>query len=259
MNFLAITFFALLFIVGNSLSYLPVYGHASPITYEPPPNQIIDSVQSIPDKVTIKFIESPEPRDSSIKVVNSNNERIDNNDLQVLDSDKSLTVSLDKSKIVPGVYIVNWLVLSKADGHVTKGSYVFSVAESNTQQIQRQTQQQPQNITNVSSGYSKNITTADDVLLKFDITPFKVGQNTFDLSVSYINGTAVENTRNVFLEFNNPSKNLGPLVVTMEKEEAGHYSTTGNFLSQNGGWEIKITIQRIGEYDINQLFNVEIK
>ncbi len=176
----------------------------------------------------------------------------------MLDSDKSLTVSLDKSKIVPGVYIVNWLVLSKADGHITKGSYVFSVAESITQQIQRQTQQQPQNITNVSSGYSKNITTADDVLLKFDITPFKVGQNTFDLSVSYINGTAVENTRNVFLEFN-PSKNLGPLVVTMEKEEAGHYSTTGNFLSQNGGWEIKITIQRIGEYDINQLFNVEIK
>jgi len=257
MNYLAITFFAILFILGNSLLYLPVYGHASPITYEPSPNQIIDSVQSVPDKVTIKFTESPEPRASSIKVVNSNNERMDNNDVQVLDSDKSLSVSLDKSKIIPGVYTVNWIVLSKADGHITKGSYVFSVVESNGQQVQ--IQQQPQNITNASLGYSRNITTADDVLLKFDITPFKVGQNIFNLSVSYINGTAVENIRNVFLEFNNPAKNLGPIVATMEKRESGHSSTAGNFLGQNGDWEIKLTIQRIGEYDINQLFNVELK
>jgi len=58
---------------------------------------------------------------------------------------------------------------------------------------------------------------------------------------------SIKNTRNVFLEFNNPSKYLGPLVTTMEKKEAGHYSTTGKFLSQKGGWEIKITVQRIGE------------
>ena len=60
------------------------------------PNQVIDSVQSVPDKITISFTETPEPRASSIKVVNSNNERIDNNDLQLLDSEKSLSVSLEK-------------------------------------------------------------------------------------------------------------------------------------------------------------------
>ena len=70
-SIVVITFFAILFIMGNSLSFLQVYGHASPIAYEPSPNQIIDSVQSLPDKVTITFTESPEPRASSIKVVNS--------------------------------------------------------------------------------------------------------------------------------------------------------------------------------------------
>lgn len=248
--------FAILFIIGNGLSSLQVYGHASPITYVPKPNEIIDSVQSTPDKLTISFTESPEPRASSVKVINSNNERIDNNDLQVSDSDKSLSVSLDKSKVVPGIYTTDWLVLSKEDGHITRGSYVFSIAENNSQSQQLQ---QQQNITNASSGYSKNITTADDIIFRFEIIPFQIGQNTFNLSASYANGTAVENIRNVYLEFNKPIKNLGPIVDTMEKVDSGKYSLVGNYLSQNGNWEIEMTIQRIGEYDINQQFNIEIK
>ncbi len=252
MYLIPVIVFTILFIGGNEIPSLQVYGHASPITYEPKPNEIINSTQSIPDKLTISFTESPEPRASSIKVINSNNERIDSNDLQMSDSDKSLSVSLDKSKVVPGIYTTDWLVLSKEDGHITKGSYVFSVAENSSQP-------QQQSISNVSSGYSKNITTADNIVLKFDIVPFTVGQNTFNLSAAYTNGTVVENIRNVYLEFNNPVKNLGPIVDTMEKVDSGKYSLVGNYVSQNGNWEIKITIQRIGEYDINQQFDVEIK
>jgi methionine-rich copper-binding protein CopC len=258
MNSIVITFFAILFIMGNSLSFLQVYGHANPITYEPSPNQIFDSVQSVPNKVTISFTESPEPRASSIKVVNSNNERIDKNDLQVLDAEKSLSISLDKSKVIPGIYTTDWIVLSKQDGHITKGSYVFSVEDSSN--VQNQGQQQ--NTTTVSSppqGYSNNVTTPDNVVLTFGISPNKAGQNTFNVSASYINGTAVENIRNVFLEFNNPTKNLGPIVDTLDKIDSGKYSSVGNYLSQNGTWEIKITVQRIGDYDINQQFDVEVK
>lgn len=254
MNAVAVTFFALLFIIGNSLSFLQVYGHASPITYEPEPNQIIDSVQSVSDKITISFTETPEPRASSIKVVNSNNERIDNNDLQLLDSEKSLSVSLDKSKMVPGIYTTDWIVLSKEDGHITKGSYVFSVEDSNVTN-----QEQQQNTTDVSSGYSNNVTTADNVILTFDITPNTVGQNIFNLSASYTNGTAVDNIRNVYLEFSNPVKDLGPIIDTMDKINSGEYSLVGNYLSQDGNWEIEITVQRISEYDINQQFDVKIE
>ena len=220
----------------------------------PSPNEIIDSVPMLPDKVTISFTEGPEQRASSIKIVNSNNERIDKNDLQVLDAEKSLSISLDKSKVVPGTYTTDWLVLSKEDGHITKGSYVFSVADSNVQNKEQQ-----QNTAEISSGYSNNITTPDDVMLTFDISPNKVGQNTFNLSTSYTNGTAVENIRNVFLEFNNPTKNLGPIADTMDKINSGKYSSVGNYLSQNGTWEIKVTVQRIGDYDINQQLDVDIK
>ena len=117
--------------------------------------------------------------------------------------------------------------------------------------------QHQQQATNASSEYSKNITD-DNVILNFDISPFRVGQNTFNIQVSHLNGTAVDNIRDVFLEFNNPAKNLGPIGDVMDKIEPGKYTSTGSFLSQGGDWEIKITAQRIGEYDINQLVTVNV-
>jgi methionine-rich copper-binding protein CopC len=247
--------------VESSSSILTVHVHASPVSYVPKPNEIADSAEALPDRVSITFTENSEPRTSSLKVINSNNERIDNNDLKVSELDKSVSISLEKSKIVPGAYTADWLVLSKSDGQITKGAYVFSVAEDNTTASQNQTnddkqQQQPQLLktNSVTSIYSRNITTDDNVVLKFDIVPFKTGQNTFNLTTNYLNGTAVENIRNVFLEFNNPDKNLGPIVDTMNKINIGNYSSTGAFLRQTGNWEVKITVQRIGEYDINQQF-----
>jgi methionine-rich copper-binding protein CopC len=248
---IAVISFAIFYFIYLSLSFAPVYGHASPITYNPEPNQIMNSTQSLLDNVTITFTESPEPRASSLKVIDSNNERIDNDDLKVLDSSKSLSISLDKSKVTPGIYTVNWLVLSKADGHITKGSYVFSYYESGQNQNQQQT------ATIDSSLYSKNVT-ADNVVLNFVISPFKVGQNTFTIQASSVNGTAVENIQDVYLEFSNPAKNLGPIVDRMDKMEVGKYASTGSFISQEGSWEIKITVQRTGEYDINQTINVNV-
>ena len=256
MKILFIVFFALLYVVGTGMSFFPVYGHANPVTYDPSPNKVFDSSQSLPDKVTITFSEKPEVKASSIKVLNSNNERIDNNDLKITDSDRTLSVSIDKSKITPGIYTVNWAALSKDDGHITKGSYVFSFDNKNTQQAQNS---QIMSNANSSTSYSKNFTTADNVVLKFNMIPFSVGQNNFTLGISHANGTAVENIRNVFLEFNNPEKNLGPIAETMDKVGAGNYSKSGSFISQEGNWQIKITVQRIGEYDINQKLDIQVK
>ena len=256
MKILFIVFFALLYVVGTGMSFFPVYGHANPVTYDPSPNKVFDSSQSLPDKVTITFSEKPEVKASSIKVLNSNNERIDNNDLKITDSDRTLSVSIDKSKITQGIYTVNWAALSKDDGHITRGSYVFSFDNKNTQQAQNS---QIMSNVNSSTGYSKNFTTADNIVLKFNMIPFSVGQNNFTLGISHVNGTAVENIRNVFLEFNNPEKNLGPIAETMDKVGAGNYSKSGSFISQEGNWQIKITVQRIGEYDINQKLDIQVK
>ena len=237
-----------------SMFLLPVYGHASPTVFNPKPNQAFDvNGQAVPDKTTITFTERPEIKASNIKVTDSKNTRVDNNDLKTLSNDeRTLSVSLDKSKVTPGIYTVNWIVLSKDDGHITRGSYVFSITESN---IQESNQQQ---MTNALSNYSKNFT-AQNTMLKFDISPFQAGQNTFNLTALYNNGTPVNNINNVYLEFNNPTKNIGPIVDVMNKTSEGNFLSTGSFLSQTGDWEIKIIVQRTGEYDINQKLDVNIK
>ena len=136
----------------------------------------------MPDKITITFTERPEVKASNIKVTDSKNTRVDNNDLKTLSNDeRTLSVSLGKSKIIPGIYTVNWLVLSKDDGHITKGSYVFSITENNKQNDNQQ------QTTNALPKYSKNFT-AENIILKFGISPFQAGQNTFNLTALYNNG-----------------------------------------------------------------------
>lgn len=186
----------------------------TPITYNPTPNSIFDSAQSLPDKVTIVFTERPEIKASSIKVLNSNNERIDTNDLTMLDADKTIAISLDKSKITPGIYTVNWAVLSKDDGHITKGSYVFTFEDKSITQNQNQ---QSNLDMNRSTIFTENYTSSDNIVLNFSITSFTIDQNNFTLVVNHENGTALKNIMNIFLKFNNPEKNLGPLLKPWKK------------------------------------------
>jgi len=114
--------------MGNYISIVAVSGHAIPIAYKPRPDQIINSTASPPDKVSITFDKRPELGASIIRVTDSNHTRIDKNDLNLGDSEKELTVSLNESKVVSGDYFVDWFVLSKDDGMITKGSYSFSYA-----------------------------------------------------------------------------------------------------------------------------------
>ena len=127
---IVVVLFAIAFSIVNGILFLPIYCHPNPLSYEPQPNQIIDLIQTLPDKVAITFTERPELKASSIRVMNLNNERIDNHDLKLAGSDKSLSVSLDKSKLISGDYTIKWLVFSKDDGFITKGSYIFSIGRT---------------------------------------------------------------------------------------------------------------------------------
>ena len=127
--FLVTILFTILCLTGNYMLFMPVSGHAGPIAYQTQPNQIINSTHVLPDEVVITFTERPELKVSIIRVTDFNDTRIDNNDLKVGDSERVLTVTLNKSKLIFGDYTINWLVVSKDDGFITKGSYVFSYTQ----------------------------------------------------------------------------------------------------------------------------------
>jgi methionine-rich copper-binding protein CopC len=259
-------FVAIIMIIATTVSFYssPAYGHANPVSYSPSANAVVTSQQreneSLPDRVVILFSERPEPKVSYIHVTNSKNERIDNNDFKITgENDREATVTLDKSKLFNGVYTVSWLVLSRDDGHITKGTYVFSIQPPQQQQVSQQeiisTNQQNNGNTSLYSE-SANI---DNVNLTLKIAPFNVGQNTFNVTLADQSGTSPTNIRNVILSFTNQDEAIGPIVATLNKTAEGTFAAQGSYLSQPGNWDIKVTTQRSEAYDLNHTFEALVK
>ncbi len=105
--------------------------HASLMRSDPPAN----SVQATaPAKVTIWFTEPVEPGFSTITVLFEDGSKADQGDSLVSPSDATqLSASLADSR--EGTYLVSWRVLSAVDGHITSGSFVYSVGEAITRPL----------------------------------------------------------------------------------------------------------------------------
>ncbi|NOJ30187.1 MAG: hypothetical protein DA328_08490 [Nitrososphaeraceae archaeon] len=121
-------FFILVVIVFFSLPFLNydhVYGHAIPQYYPVNPDSNFDFF-NFPQNITITFSERLDPKISYIHILNSNNQRIDNNDFFIGDNGKKATVTVDKLKIKEDVYSIVWAALSLDDGHISRGTYVIN-------------------------------------------------------------------------------------------------------------------------------------
>ncbi|MGZ3609750.1 MAG: copper resistance protein CopC [Ktedonobacteraceae bacterium] len=90
-----------------------------------------DSVLSIaPKQVRMWFSEALNPAFSTAVVVNGENKRVDNRDAHVSSNDQTeMDLSLQPN-LPPAVYIVIWRTDSAADGHILRGSFIFSIANA---------------------------------------------------------------------------------------------------------------------------------
>ena len=143
----------LFIIITITLPNVPAaYGHAIPTTYSIEPNSILER-GSAPSELVISFSERPDPKISYIHVVNSENERIDNDDFAITGlNGRQATVTLDKTKIEgDGIYTVSWLSMSLDDGHIAQGSHVFGVGSVAPDSVVNNQQTQAQAITYVTS------------------------------------------------------------------------------------------------------------
>jgi len=91
-----------------------------------------DSILSIaPKQVRMWFSEALNPAFSTAVVVNGENKRVDNQDAHVSPNDQTeMDLSLQPN-LPPAVYIVIYRTDSAVDGHILRGSFIFSVAEPN--------------------------------------------------------------------------------------------------------------------------------
>jgi len=88
-----------------------------------------DSVLSIPPRgVRMWFSEDLNPAFTTADVINGANERVDNHDAHISPNDtKEMDLTL-KPNLPPAVYIVVYRTQSAVDGHILRGSFIFSVA-----------------------------------------------------------------------------------------------------------------------------------
>ena len=245
-----ILFFIFIGIFNNGIN---VFGHANPVLYNPPSNSVFQLDQLLPNNITILYSERPEQKVSYIHVLNSNNERIDNNDFKIIGQDeRGGSVTLDSTKLSSGTYTISWLVLSKDDGHITKGSYVFTITDPLSTTTTNTTKDE------VNGILEKTI--IDKVNFEYEITPLIAGINTFTVTLKDEEmDKPIENVKNVIMQFNNNELNIGPIIANLGKtDEEAIYRTTGAYLSQEGQWNIKITVQRTGQYDLNHSFDIVV-
>ncbi|HYK96186.1 MAG TPA: copper resistance protein CopC, partial [Candidatus Dormibacteraeota bacterium] len=83
---------------------------------------------SAPSSVVITFSEPPDPKLSSIKVVDSSGTDYVTGPIVVVASTPA-TISVPLDTLADGVYTVSWRAVSATDGHISAGSFVFGVGE----------------------------------------------------------------------------------------------------------------------------------
>src|SRR5258708_14863861 len=92
-------------------------------------NPAADSVLSIaPQQVHMWFSEALNPAFSTAVVINAQNKRVDNRDAHVSPNDSTEMDLTLQSNLPPAVYIVVYRTDSAVDGHILRGSFIFSIA-----------------------------------------------------------------------------------------------------------------------------------
>ena len=88
-----------------------------------------DAILSVaPQQVRTWFSEDLNPTLSTAVVVNAENQRVDNRDAHISSNDPAeMDVTL-MSNLPPAVYIVVWRSDSNDDGHILRGSFIFTLA-----------------------------------------------------------------------------------------------------------------------------------
>lgn len=113
--------------VGAALALpLTAAAHALPQSAIPPEGA---EVQTAPKVVEITFGETPDPKLSSITVINSSGVSVDAGPTVVVPG-HPLELEVPLRPIGNGVYTVTWKTVSETDGHLATGAYAFGVGES---------------------------------------------------------------------------------------------------------------------------------
>jgi copper transport protein len=100
-----------------------VGAHALAVASNPSPGA---TLASAPSQVTITFGEQPDPKLSSIRVLDANGAAVTSGPTTTV-SGKPVELTVPVGSLANGVYTVAWRTVSAVDGHLASGSFAFGV------------------------------------------------------------------------------------------------------------------------------------
>ena len=113
-------------VLAIALAVAPaVLAHANLASSEPAPNSVLNEA---PARVVIRFTEPVEPGLSEIRVLDAGGGRVDDGE-SIHDTDDPDGLSVGLAPLSDGTYTVAWRNVSTVDGHLVRGSFLFSVRE----------------------------------------------------------------------------------------------------------------------------------
>ena len=115
-------------LVGTLALAGPVLAHALPQSSDPSAGATLSTP---PTEVTITFGERPDPKLSTIKVLDTSGKAVTSGPTAAAD-DNALTLVAPLGPLPTGVYTVAWRTVSAVDGHEAAGSFSFGVGVAPT-------------------------------------------------------------------------------------------------------------------------------
>lgn len=106
-----------------SLSTHVAFAHGNLLQSDPPSNAVLEKP---PEKIQMLFSEPLEPGYSQAAVLDKSGNRVDKRD-SLLDTSERRNLAISVPPLSTGSYVVAWQVLSSIDGHLTGGSFSFSI------------------------------------------------------------------------------------------------------------------------------------
>jgi mono/diheme cytochrome c family protein len=89
---------------------------------------------------------------------------------------------------------------------------------------------------------------ADDVQVVLDISPGRVGVNTFTVALT-MEGSPLVGAKQVELRFASATTDLAGTEATLVEVGEGRYSGRGTYLSMPDRWQVRVAVRREGRFD----------
>ncbi len=97
----------------------------------------------------------------------------------------------------------------------------------------------------------------DDLNIKVEIAPGRVGQNTFTVRVD-TGGVPVTNAQEVRLQFTSTSGKVPPSKVQLAHQGSGVYAIKGTYLSLPDAWQVQAVVRRENKFDAYANFDFAV-